>query len=141
MPDLLRYKTTMVSNHLLHVDLFYNQALCYAIKSESQFLFFYIGTVLKLSTQLRITYTYKFQFLLDLCSHVVQSIFHCQNCRPCVINLPLRILSCLRSCSHPIKMASCVGAIALDIIQLFETSVICDSTSLPNPIHNLRLVN
>ena len=53
-------------------------------------------------------HTYKFQFLLDLCTRLKMLpglIFLCQGCRRCLDNLPLKILSCLRSFPHQIKMA------------------------------------
>ena len=53
-------------------------------------------------------HTYKFQFLLDLCTRLKMLpglIFLCQGCRRCLDNLPLKILSCLWSFPHQIKMA------------------------------------
>ena len=101
------YLGTMVPNHLLHVGLFYIQALWYPIMSEPQLFFLYRYQNCHHSCAQSV-HTYKFQFLLDLCTRfkmLPSLIFLCQGCRRCLNNLPLKILSCLRSCSHQIKMA------------------------------------
>ena len=97
----------MVPNHLLHVSLFYIQALWYPIMSEPQLFFLYRYQNCYHSCA-KSVHTYKFQFLLDLYTRLKMLpglIFLCQGCRRCLDNLPLIILSCLRSFPHQIKMA------------------------------------
>ena len=138
----------MVPNHLLHVDIFFTSTYYGTPSCQSPRYFFYIGTKIVITAAHNL-YIRISSSSYSIFSHVLKmlpsTIFLCRGFRCYLYNLPLKILSCLRSSSHQIKTTFTYRdrnyAIVLYIIQLFEPSVTRDSTSLPNPIYDLRLVN